>query len=555
MTSSMREGNLSGDEVTSYGREGNLSGDEVISSGREGNLSGDEVTPSGKGGHPAGIMVQGTMSGVGKSLVSAALCRYFHREGLRVSPFKSQNMSLNSFVTADGCEIGRAQALQAMACHREPSASMNPILLKPVSDKGSQVVINGKPVGNYSAQDYYRFRAGLKDDIIEAYKKLESESDLIVIEGAGSPAEINLMENDIVNMGLSEMTDTPVILVGDIDRGGVFAQLYGTMELLPEKWKRRIKGFVINKFRGDRSILEPGIREIENKCKVPVLGVLPYIENALDDEDSLSGFLSGSIFRTEKCRGVYSSEDNARDFNAENGDPAGDNGINLDIAVIRFPRISNFTDLSYLRTVPGYDVRFVGRASDLGQPDMVVLPGTKNTIADLRWLKYAGLGDRVKALASSGTLVFGICGGYQMLGKSVSDPFGMEEGGRETGLGLLDAETVIEKQKVLRRSRGRFADRSPSLFAGFPVEGYEIHMGETVTGEEPLCILQDIKTGDIIKEGSCRGNICGTCIHGIFDCIVPGREKKVLEDLEMDRVTDLMTGSMDMRAVRRIAGC
>ena len=361
------------------------------------------------------IMIQGTMSNVGKSLLAGGLCRVLKEDGIKVAPFKSQNMALNSFITADGLEMGRAQVMQAEAAMIRPEVYMNPILLKPTSDVGSQVIVNGEVAGVMPAMEYFRKKKEYIPAILEAYHKLEEKYDVIVIEGAGSPAEINLKQNDIVNMGLAELVDAPVLLAGDIDRGGVFAQIVGTVMLLEEKERARIKGTVINKFRGDVKILEPGIRMLEERTKIPVCGVMPYIYADIDDEDSLSERFE----RKEKA-------------------------ALLDIAVIRLPRISNFTDFAVLECREEVSLRYVSKAGDFGNPDLVILPGSKNTMEDLLWLRQSGLEGKVLRHASSGKPVFGICGGYQMLGEEIRDPEGVERGGTIKAMGLLPAVTVFE---------------------------------------------------------------------------------------------------------------
>ena len=333
------------------------------------------------------IMVQGTMSGVGKSLLVAGLCRMMKQDGYRVAPFKSQNMALNSFVTEEGLEMGRAQVMQAEAAGIKPLVCMNPILLKPTDHVGSQVIVNGEVLGNMSARDYFAYKKKLIPDIKRAFCKLEECADIIVIEGAGSPAEINLRENDIVNMGMAEMVDAPVILVGDIDRGGVFAQLLGTLMLLTDAEKRRVKGLVINKFRGDSSLLDSGIAMLEERGGIPVIGVIPYMDIALEDEDSL----------TQRF---------------ENRDNSG--GSKIEIAVIRYPRISNFTDFNVFEQIPEVSVRYVDSPEKLGCPDIVFLPGSKNTMGDLLWMRQNGLEGAVKKLAQS-IPVCAICGCVQML--------------------------------------------------------------------------------------------------------------------------------------------
>ena len=345
------------------------------------------------------IMVQGTMSGAGKSLLCAALCRIFAQDGYRVAPFKSQNMALNSFVTRDGAEMGRAQVVQAQAAGVEPDVRMNPILLKPSSDVGSQVIVNGKARGQMPAAAYFKMKHSLIPDILEAYNSLAAENDIIVIEGAGSPAEINLKADDIVNMGLAKLVDAPVLLAGDIDRGGVFAQLYGTVELLEADERARIRGLIINKFRGDVEILRPGLAMLEEKTQLPVLGVVPYLRVEIEDEDSLSD-------RLDTKAAVKP----------------------LDIAILRLPHVSNFTDFIPLEQHPLLGVRYVQRTRQLGAPDLVILPGTKNTMDDLRWLRESGLEAAVLRLSAAGTPVLGVCGGYQMLGEQLCDPAGEESG-------------------------------------------------------------------------------------------------------------------------------
>ena len=371
------------------------------------------------------IMVQGTMSGAGKSLLVTALCRIFAQDGYRVAPFKSQNMALNSFVTADGLELGRAQAVQAEAAGIPCDVRMNPILLKPSSDTGSQLIVMGEVRGQYDAKDYFRMKRGLIPEIMKAYNSLAEEHDIIVIEGAGSPAEINLRQDDIVNMGLAELVNAPVILAGDIDRGGVFAQLYGTVALLRPEERKRLIGTVINKFRGDVELLRPGLRQLEELTGVPVLGVLPWMKVDIDDEDSLAP-------RLEKT-------DNA--------------GRPLDIAVIRLPHVSNFTDFSPLEEHPAIGLRYVNRPEQLGHPELVILPGTKNTLGDLRWLRETGLAGEILALHEAGCAILGVCGGYQMLGRSVSDPEKIEGGGSVEGLDLLPCETVFTGRKTRVRRR------------------------------------------------------------------------------------------------------
>ena len=428
------------------------------------------------------IMVQGTMSGAGKSLLCAALCRIFAQDGYRVAPFKSQNMALNSFVTRNGAEMGRAQVVQAQAAGVEPDVRMNPILLKPSSDVGSQVIVNGKARGQMPAAAYFKMKRSLIPDILEAYNSLAAENDIIVIEGAGSPAEINLKADDIVNMGLAKLVDAPVLLAGDIDRGGVFAQLYGTVELLEADERARIRGLIINKFRGDVEILRPGLAMLEEKTQLPVVGVVPYLRVEIEDEDSLSD-------RLEAKSAVKP----------------------LDIAILRLPHVSNFTDFIPLEQHPLLGVRYVQRTRQLGAPDLVILPGTKNTVDDLLWLRQSGLEAALLKLAASGTPVLGVCGGYQMLGETLADPEGTESGTAQTvrGLGLLPTRTVFTGQKHRTQDT---AAVTASPFVGAALTGYQIHTGRTEVQGMPFCTL-----ADGTPEGCVQDNVFGTYLHGLFD--------------------------------------
>lgn len=433
------------------------------------------------------IMIQGTMSNAGKSLIAAGLCRIFKQDGYRVAPFKSQNMALNSFITGENLEMGRAQAVQAEACGAEPSVLMNPILLKPTTDMGSQVIVNGEVVGNMKAVDYFKRKKDYVPVIEKAYETLDREYDIIVIEGAGSPAEINLKQDDIVNMGMAKIADAPVLLVGDIDRGGVFAQLIGTVLLLEEEEQERIKGLVINKFRGDAKILEPGLAMLTERCGKEVLGVVPYMDVDIEEEDSLAERLLKK--------------------NADCG---------IDIAVIRFPKISNFTDMQALESEPGLSLRYVERTSELGRPDLILLPGTKNTIQDMRWLRESGLETAVVRQAGEGTFVIGICGGYQMLGEKIEDVCGVEGGGSIRGLGLLPVTTCFEEEKTRTRKAGRTAEFSGDChpLSGKKVGGYEMHMGRSFITDKRAGFFADLD-GD--GDGCCLGNVMGTYLHGIFD--------------------------------------
>ena len=485
------------------------------------------------------IMVQGTMSGAGKSLLCAALCRIFAQDGYRVAPFKSQNMALNSFVTRDGLEMGRAQVVQAQAAGVEPDVRMNPILLKPSSDTGSQVIVGGEVRGQMSAAAYFRMKRQLIPEILAAFDSLSEEADIVVIEGAGSPAEINLKADDIVNMGLAKLVDAPVLLAGDIDRGGVFAQLYGTVALLEPEERARIAGLVINKFRGDVDILRPGLAMLEEKTGLPVLGVVPYLHVEIEDEDSLSERL------------------NARDAVKP-----------LDVAVIRLPHISNFTDFIPLEQHELLGVRYVQRARELGAPDLVILPGTKNTMEDLLWLRQSGLEAAVRRLAQAQTPVLGVCGGYQMLGQTLDDPAGTESGKPMSlaGLGLLPTRTTFDAQK--RRTQVR-AVALGAPFAGARMTGYEIHNGRTTVNGEPFCRL-----ADGTPEGCVCKNVFGTYLHGLFDsgeltqalvkllCACKGISPKETRPASMaeyrqvqfDLLADGVRKALDMGAVYRAMG-
>ena len=485
------------------------------------------------------IMVQGTMSGAGKSLLCAALCRIFAQDGYRVAPFKSQNMALNSFVTRDGLEMGRAQVVQAQAAGVEPDVRMNPILLKPSSDTGSQVIVGGEVRGQMSAAAYFKMKRQLIPEILAAFDSLSEEVDIVVIEGAGSPAEINLKADDIVNMGLAKLVDAPVLLAGDIDRGGVFAQLYGTVALLEPEERARIAGLVINKFRGDVDILRPGLAMLEEKTGLPVLGVVPYLHVEIEDEDSLSERL------------------NARDVVKP-----------LDVAVIRLPHISNFTDFIPLEQHELLGVRYVQRARELGAPDLVILPGTKNTMEDLLWLRQSGLEAAVRKLAQAQTPVLGVCGGYQMLGQTLDDPAGTESGKPMSlaGLGLLPTRTTFDAQK--RRTQVR-AVALGAPFAGARMTGYEIHNGRTTVNGEPFCRL-----ADGTPEGCVCKNVFGTYLHGLFDsgeltqalvkllCARKGISPRETRPASMaeyrqaqfDLLADGVRGALDMGAVYRAMG-
>lgn len=496
------------------------------------------------------IMIQGTMSSVGKSLIAAGLCRVFKQDGYRVAPFKSQNMALNSFITKENLEMGRAQVVQAQACGIEPLVCMNPILLKPTTDMGSQVIVNGEVVGNMRAMDYFRKKREYIPVIRKAYEELASRYDIVVIEGAGSPAEINLKADDIVNMGMAEIADAPVLLVGDIDRGGVFAQLIGTVMLLEKQEQERVKGLIINKFRGDKRILEPGLDMITAKCGKEILGVVPYMDVDVEEEDSLAESLDRKTVRGR-----------------------------IDVAVIRLPRISNFTDFQALGAEADVSVRYVERTSELRNPDLICIPGTKNTISDMRWLRAGGLEAAVRRLAGEGTPVIGICGGYQILGREIVDSCGAEGGGRIQGMGLLPVVTYYEPEKRRKQSAGTVLPLT-GIFEGLSgkkVSGYEIHMGKTVrdeeNGEGGTTAGALLQLGDG-PDGCRRGNVLGSYLHGIFDeeefrtslvrilCLRKGVTREALEGFSMetyreeqfDRLADILRGNLDMGAVYDIIG-
>lgn len=448
-------------------------------------MEGSMEKNTGKKAKP--IMVLGTCSNAGKSLIAAGIARILTQKGYAVAPFKAQNMALNSYITGSGDEMGRAQVMQAEACRIEPDCRMNPVLLKPTSERGSQVILNGKVYDDLTASEYYKKKNIFRAEIIKAYESLAEENDFIVLEGAGSASEINLKDDDLVNMGMAEMIDAPVIIVGDIDRGGVFASLAGTMLLFDEEEKKRVKGVIINKFRGDPEILRPGLDMLEDIIERPVIGVVPYMDIDVDDEDSLTE-------RFENTDPMHAKEKAAGSIHS---------GDVLDMAVIRLPRISNFTDFNPLEYMDGVNVRYVTRVSELGEPDMILIPGTKNTMADLMWMRQCGMEAAVMKYASKGKPVFGICGGYQILGREISDPDNVEHGGTIRGMGLLPHSTVFAGEKTTRRSRGRLSEVTGIFreLSGQEYQGYEIHMGVSETED------------NIIN----NGNVYGTYMHGIFD--------------------------------------
>ena len=439
------------------------------------------------------LMVQGTTSDAGKSILVTALCRILARRGIKVAPFKSQNMALNSAVTADGGEIGRAQAVQAEACFLAPDIRMNPILLKPNSDLGSQVILRGKAIGNMKAVEYHQHKPKLLQDVVCAHGELLQDFDLVMVEGAGSPAEINLREHDLANMGFAEAVDCPVIIVADIDRGGVFAHLYGTFELLSPSEQARTRGFIINRFRGDKTLLQGGLDWLEEHTGKPVLAVLPYIHNLhIEAEDSL-----------------------AVDQFAKS-----DDGKHFKVVVPIYPRASNHTDFDALRMHPDVDCQLLRDVQTFKGADLIILPGSKNTRGDLAWLKQSGWDAVIQRHLRLGGKVIGICGGYQMLGQAVHDPDGTESNaGTSKGLGHLDIETLLQGEKQLRNVQGHWLNQIGDI----PVTGYEIHVGQT-TGRDLAKPLMQLNTGPDGARNT-EDTVIGSYVHGLFD------EPKLLEEL------------------------
>ncbi len=501
------------------------------------------------------VMVQGTASHVGKSVLVTALCRIFRQDGYRVAPFKAQNMSNNSFVTPGGGELGRAQAVQAEACGVEPTVEMNPILLKPEADHRSQVVLLGKPIAKASADYFATAKPMLWQAVANSLDTLRAQYDVVVIEGAGSPAEINLKQNEIVNMRVALHSGAPVLLAGDIDRGGVFASLIGTMEILDPHERDAVAAFIINKFRGDVSLLEPGLVWLEERTGKPVLGVVPYYQNIeIAEEDSVS---------LEHRQQLKSQT-----------------GYVLDIAVMGFPHISNFDDFDPLQREPGVRLRYVEGRDSLGEPDLIILPGTKTTMADLWWLRERGFAADIRRQADAGTPVIGICGGYQMMGRRIFDPHGVESPEPEAeGLDLLPVDTIFAPDKETHRVRGVVSSDSGLLAqaGSAAVEGYEIHMGSsTPTGAavSPFSISRagqpEVDDGVI----SANGRVLGTYVHGLFNShtlrrallaqlaewkgvnLPPESDTggQMSRDGEYDKLAQTVRGSLDMDLLYRITG-
>ncbi|HCJ2878185.1 cobyric acid synthase [Clostridioides difficile] len=497
-------------------------------------------------------MLQGTASNVGKSVLVAGLCRIFKQDGYTVAPFKSQNMALNSFITKEGLEMGRAQVSQAEAAKIEPIADMNPVLLKPSGNNKSQVIVRGKVVGEMPSSKYHDYKLELVDVLKETFNSLNSRYDIVVMEGAGSNAEINLKDRDISNMGMAEIADAPVIIVGDIDRGGVFASLAGTMLLLNEDEKRRVKGVIINKFRGKKELLQDGVKMLEDIIKVPVIGVVPYTDIKIEDEDSVTTRFKKKMNKSD-----------------------------IHIEIIRTPHMSNFTDFNIFETQEDVSIRYVDYGESLGNPDILIIPGTKSTIDDLAYIRKSGLESQIKNLHSQGKLIFGICGGYQMLGKKLKDPYHVESEIEEVdGIGLLDTETTFEKEKTTTQVEATIVEcisEYMNNLKGKKIKGYEIHMGITKRGNDVRSL--DLITKKLDKEvnyteGSVNkeGNVIGTYLHGIFDEISFTRailnnirkkkglgelESKVnsfneFKDKEYDKLADFLREHLDIEKIYEI---
>jgi len=498
------------------------------------------------------LMIQGTASAVGKSILVTALCRIFTQDGFRVAPFKSQNMALNSFVTKNGEEMGRAQAVQAEAAGLEPSVDMNPILIKPEADNRAQVVVLGKPAMTLTAGEYGHYASELLSVVEASLARLCSAYDIVVIEGAGNPAEINIKQNEIVNMRIARLAKAPVLLVGDIDKGGVFASLVGTLALLDEVERNSIKGFVINKFRGDLALLQPGLDYLESYTSKPVIGVIPYYHHILIPEED-------SIFRG----------DGAKTENAEEI---------INIAVIYLPRLSNSTDFEPLQQETGVEVRYVSSVDELGNPDAIILPGSKSTIADLAYLWRSGLAGSIIRQARSGTPLVGICGGFQMLGKEIKDPYGVESGeGSIVGLGLLDTTTIFQSQKTTCQVKAQVLSNEGWLegLQGEEVVGYEIHMGQTIgNNASPLFLITQKMEGEAgYIDGAVAhgGFVFGSYLHGLFDnanfrytFLSKLRQRKGLSLIprplipsrqqQYDELADIVRRSLNLKLIYQICG-
>lgn len=488
------------------------------------------------------LMIQGTASDSGKSILVAGLCRIFHQDGLKVMPFKSQNMALNSYITLQGKEMGRAQVFQAEAAGVEPDVRMNPVLLKPTSDRKSQVIFKGKVLCDMDAVEYHEYKPRLIEKISDLYQELVRENDVIVLEGAGSPAEINLNSRDIANMGMAKIADAPVLLVADIDKGGVFASIYGTVHLLEPEDRARIKGIIINKFRGDIALLDPGLKMIEDLTDIPVVGVIPYAQLNIEDEDSVALSKVNRSYNTQK---------------------------ELDIAVIGLSKMSNFTDFKSLESEPDVSVRYVFPGDKLGNPDIVILPGSKNTLEDCLYLKESGLAKEIQRVRTEGKMIFGICGGFQLLGKMLHDPQQIESThGSLQGLGLLDTETYFESQKTTTRVEAKIGETI--------INGYEIHMGRTENYEQQYFAHVFSENGKKTSkyDGAISSDklVVGTYLHGVFDntawrrsLLNQVREVKGLQPIkeiavpydeyknqQYDRLADLIRENVDLEKIYQI---
>lgn len=487
------------------------------------------------------IMFQGTASSVGKSILTAAIGRILNNKGFKIYPFKSQNMALNSYITENGFEMGRAQVVQAEAARVKPEISMNPILLKPTSEMGSQVILMGKVYGNLDAENYSKLKQEFRPKIMDAYNKLDKKSDYILIEGAGSPAEINLKNNDIVNMGMAKMVNAPVILIGDIDRGGVFASIYGTYMLLEEDERNRIKGFIINKFRGKKEILMSGVEMLEKMINIPCLGVVPYGEFQIDDEDSVTSRFEK---RAEKL---------------------------IRIGIVKLPYMSNFTDFTPLEVEPMVTLQYINHNDSLDELDLLILPGTKNTLKDMQYIHESGLDQKIYKYARQNKKIIGICGGFQILGVELEDLSNVESKvNKINGLGLLRAVTCMENNKTTKNIKGKTTDFCEKNLRNLEIRGYEIHMGKTkIKGDEkPFAVLEDGRLDGAISKNNM---IIGTYLHGIFEndnfrkallkallkekkiyCDIEDLSYNEMKNLEYDKLAKLVESSVDIDGILKI---
>jgi adenosylcobyric acid synthase len=496
-------------------------------------------------------MIQGTGSGAGKSLITAALCRIFKNEGIAVAPFKAQNMALNSYIAADGGEIGRAQVLQAEAAGIEPTTDMNPVLLKASGEMGSQVIIHGRASATMKAQEYYSFKKTAWNAVKESYDRLSKQYDLIIMEGAGSPAEINLMDVDIVNMSAAKYAKAPVVLVGDIDKGGVFASLYGTVRLVGRD-SRHIKGFIINKFRGDIEILRPGLEMIKEKTGRPVIGVLPYIKDiGLPEEDGLFFERVKPFKQLEQFKQIK-------------------------IVVVRLQYISNFTDFDPFAHEPDVELIYSTNPADIENADIVIIPGSKNTVKDLLFLKESGLDKSIKKAYAKGIQIIGMCGGYQMLGDKIYDPHCVESRHKEVeGIGILNIETTFDKEKTTYRAEAEIVHGNESgvmSSTNGKLKGYEIHMGQS-TGDIGLFRINRLNGSNGLLDGSMNGNCWGTYLHGIFendsfrrsiinearkikgiDPLISTVSYPEIKDKAIDSLANMVKENIDMNFIKRIIG-